>query len=292
MGISAEVFDERICALGEGPTYDEIGDRAVWVDIIGKRVLWRSLSGDQSGEVAVPAHVGAAVPRTDGRFEVLLADTIAIVDLDSGALEPDFGWPAKHTDVPFAIRSNDAKADPQGRLYFGSMPYDHNTYSHHAALYLRADGQSSIAIDNVGLSNGLGWSPDGQTMYYIDTKTFRVDAFSVDPDGALTNRRPFVELARGGPGPDGMCVDSEGGVWVALWGAGRVQRYLPDGTAAEHIDVPGLHSSSCAFVGTDLDLMIITTATEELEPDQLDGAGITYCARPGVTGLPTNRFLG
>ena len=124
-------------------------------------------------------------------------------------------------------------------------------------------------------------------MYFVDTKTFKVDAFTVT-DGQLSDRRTFVTPDSGGP--DGLCVDAEGGVWLALWGRGRIQRYLPDGTPAEHIDVPGLHSSSCAFVGPDLDLMVITTATEELEPDQLEGAGITYCARPGVQGLPTNRI--
>jgi sugar lactone lactonase YvrE len=229
--------------------------------------------------------VGAAVPRSDGRFQIPLADRIAILDLDTCEVVDDYAWPPKHRDVGVPIRSNDAKADPSGRFYFGSMPYDHNANREMAALYVRDMGVTSIAVDGVSLSNGLGWSPDGQTMYFVDTKTFKVDAFTV-VDGRLTDRRTFVTPESGGP--DGLCVDAEGGVWLALWGRGRVQRYLPDGTAAEHVDVPGLHSSSCAFVGPELDLLVITTATEELEPDQRAGAGITYCARPGVRGLPTN----
>lgn len=292
MSVTVEVFDDRVCALGEGPTYDAARQRVVWVDIIGQRVLWRSLVDGSFGEVAVPQHVGAAVPRTDGRFEIPLADVVAVVDLDTGVVTEDFDWPAKHTDVGVPIRANDAKADPHGRLFFGSMPYDHNTYSSHAALYVREAGSSTIAIDNVGLSNGLGWSPDGTTMYYVDTKTFRIDAFTVGADGMPHDRRPFVELPTSGPGPDGLCVDAEGGVWLALWGAGRVQRFLPNGEAAEFIEVPALHSSSCAFVGPDLDLLVITTATEELPPGEHPGAGLTYVARPGVRGLPTNLYAG
>jgi sugar lactone lactonase YvrE len=286
--IEVEIFDDRVCALGEGPTYDADRNRVVWVDIIGERVLWRHLDTGAIGECSTPGHVGAAVPRTDGRFQIPLADRIAILDLDTCEVVDDFAWPDKHANAGVPIRANDAKADSSGRLYFGSMPYDHNTNREMAALYVRGDGVTSVAVDHVTLSNGLGWSPDGRTMYFIDTKTFKVDAFTVT-DGHLSDRRTFVTPNSGGP--DGLCVDAEGGVWVALWGRGRVQRYLPDGTAAEHVDVPGLHSSSCAFVGPDLDLLVITTATDELEPDQLEGAGITYCARPGVRGLPTNRIV-
>ena len=288
MSIAVEVFDDRVCALGEGPTYDARRNRVVWVDIVGCRVLWRDLATGERGECATPGHVGAAVPRSDGAFQIPLPDGIAVLDLDTCEVRDDFAWPDKHRDVGVPIRANDAKADPSGRLYFGTMPYDPSTHREKAALYKREAAQTAIAVDDVTLSNGLGWSPDGLTMYFVDTKTYRVDAFTVTPDGELVDRRPFVQLPEDGPGPDGMCVDAEGGVWLALWGGGRVQRYLPDGAAAEHIDVPGLHSSSCAFVGPELDLLVITTATEELEPDQLAGAGVTYCARPGVRGLPTN----
>jgi sugar lactone lactonase YvrE len=287
VAIEVEVFDDRVCALGEGPSYDAVRNRAVWVDIIGQQVLWRDLATGAIGECPTPGHVGAAVPRTDGRFEILLPDRLAILDIDTCAVVDDYDWPEKHRNAGVPIRGNDAKADPAGRFFFGSMPYDHNTNREIAALYVRADGVSSVAVDKVTLSNGLGWSPDGGTMYFVDTKTSKVDAFTVT-DGRLSDRRTFVTPDSGGP--DGLCVDAEGGVWLALWGRGRIQRYLPDGTAAEHIDVPGLHSSSCAFVGPDLDLLVITTATEELEPDQFEGAGITYCARPGVRGLPTNRI--
>ncbi len=290
MEIQATVFDDRVCKLGEGPSYDASRNRAVWVDIIGARVLWRDLSDGTVGECSVPGHVGAAVPRSDGRYEVMLPDQVAILDLDTCEVTKDFEWPAKHRDAGIPIRANDAKADPVGRLYFGTMPYDPGTHRQRAALYLRAADTTSIAIDSVSLSNGLGWSPDGQTMYYIDTKTHHIDAFTVGPDGQLSDRRTFVDLPEDGPAPDGMCVDADGGVWVALWGGGRVQRYLADGTAGDHVAVPALHSSSCAFVGPDLDLLIITTATEELPLGDLAGAGITYCARPGVRGLPTNRF--
>jgi sugar lactone lactonase YvrE len=287
VSIKVEVFDDRVCALGEGPSYDAARNRAVWVDIVGRRVLWRDLANGETGECSTPGDVGAAVLRTDGRYQILLPDRVAVLDIDTCDIVDDFEWPAKHRDVGVPIRGNDAKADPAGRFYFGSMPYDHNANTAMAALYVREHGLTSVAIDSVTLSNGLGWSPDGHTMYFVDTKTFKVDAFTVT-GGQLSDRRTFA--TPDGGGPDGLCVDAEGGVWLALWGRGRIQRYLPDGSAAEHIDVPGLHSSSCAFVGPDLDLLVITTATEELEPHQLAGAGLTYCARPGVRGLPTNQI--
>jgi len=285
---TVDIFDERICRLGEGPTYDAARNRVVWVDILNSRVLWRSLADGSSGECATPSHVSAAVPRTDGRFSVPLVDEIATLDLDTCEITPDMAWHDKHVNAGVPIRGNDAKADPLGRLLVGAMPYDPGTHRELTALYLRGGESMSVLIDGVTLSNGLGWSPDNTTMYYVDTMTKRIDAFDFSATGELSNRRAFTEVPQSQGSPDGLCVDAEGAVWLALWGGSGVQRILPDGTWAERIDVPALHTTSCAFVGPDLDLLVITSATDELEPHQLEGAGITYCTRPGVRGLPTN----
>jgi sugar lactone lactonase YvrE len=151
-------------------------------------------------------------------------------------------------------------------------------------------------LDGVTISNGLGWSPEADVMYFADTATGRVFAFDYDlATGELANRRTFAEIPPGEGAPDGLCTDAEGAVWLALWGGGAVRRYLPDGTLDRVVEVGTPKVTSCAFAASDgaadlLDLLIITTAGDG-KPDS--GAGRTYAHRPGdAAGVPVARYAG
>lgn len=285
-----EIFDDRRCRLGEGPYYDERTDRVWWVDILGRRLLWRSFAGATAGEVGVGEHVGAAVPDTSGGLVVCLPPGPAHLPVAPNAGEvvpaPLARYPQSPAGWP-ALRSNDAKADPAGRLWLGTMAYDETPGA--GALYRLDPGAESLRtmVEHVTISNGLGWSPTEPRMYYIDTPTRRVDVFDYDAGtGEIANRRPFAVVDRGHP--DGLCVDAAGGVWVALWNGSAVLRFSPGGELDRTVPVPAPRVTSCAFAGPDLDTLVITTAASESE----DGAGgRTYAHRPGdVVGLPVHRF--
>jgi sugar lactone lactonase YvrE len=297
-----EVFDDRVCALGEGPHYDERINRVMWVDILGKRLLWRVLdptgSERERGEMPVPGHPGAAVPRTNGGLVVCLPEGPALIEPDGslrmlGTYAQADAAAGHQPPAGVALRSNDAKADPSGRLWLGTMGYDEAPGA--GALYRLDPGAPAPVrvLDGITVSNGLGWSPDGRTMYYIDSPTRRVDAFGYQPDtGELGERRAFAALDPEWGFPDGLCVDAEGGVWVACWTGNAVRRFAPDGTLDRVVDVPARNVTSCAFAGAAYDQLIITTAAKNDE-DGGPGAGLTYVHRPaGIAGRAVDRFAG
>jgi sugar lactone lactonase YvrE len=293
---AVEVLDGRVCALGEGPWYDGSNGRAYWVDILGSRILWRELGTGTAGELSTPGHVGAAVPRTGGGLVLCLPDGPLLRDPD-GTLHRIGGYPAADGgstvdgNAP-RLRSNDAKADPAGRLWLGTMAYDNTPGA--GALYLLRPGAPAPEriLGDVTISNGLGWSPGGETMYYIDTPTGRVDRYEFDmATGRLGDRRRYVSIAPEHGFPDGLCVDADGCVWVALWGGGAVRRYTPDGSLDREVRVPTPQTTSCTFAGPDLDLLVITTAADGLPGDP--HAGLTYACTPGdARGRPVDRFAG
>jgi len=272
MGTNRRIFDERECRLGEGPHYDEFTDRVYWVDILENLILWRSFEGSDNGSFPTPGHVGAAVPRTNGGLAACLPK--GIIDASSGA------WLARYPEGGDGLRSNDAKADPRGRLWHGTMAYDEG--AGRGALYRLDPGAAEprLILFGVSVSNGMGWSPDGTRMYYIDSPTKHVDAFDFDMEtGSLGERRPFVTIDEGYP--DGMCVDAEGGVWVAVWLGHKVIRFLPDGTPDRALELPVPKVTSCAFAGPGLDTLIVTTV------------GPTYAFEiDDVRGTPVDRFAG
>jgi sugar lactone lactonase YvrE len=266
------VFDSRECRLGEGPHYDEHHDRVYWVDILGSLILWRAFDGSDSGSIQVPGHVGAAVPRTNGGLAACLPEGI----MDAGTGE----WLTRYQGPMEGLRSNDAKADPRGRLWHGTMAYDEG--EGRGSLFRLDPGSSEpkLMVPEVTVSNGMGWSPDGTTMYYIDSPTRRVDAFDFDMQtGAIEGRRPFVRIADGFP--DGMCVDAEGGVWVAIWLGHKVIRFMPDGTTDRVLELPVPKVTCPAFAGPGLDTLIVTTV----------GPTFAFEVRD-VRGAPVDRFAG
>lgn len=263
--------------LGEGPSWDAATGRLSFVDILAGHVY--VASPERVVDVLdVGAHVGAALPAAGGGF--LLARRDGFVWLgDDGELEP-LALPLRDTPD---LRFNDAKCDVTGRAWAGTMPYE--PAPGRAAVYRLRDGQAQAVVTGVGQANGIGWSPDTRTMYVVDTRAAHVDAFAFDAvAGSLGSRRTLVDLASGPGVPDGLCVDAEGCLWVAMWDGSEVRRYAPDGRPLGAIPMPVSRPTSCCFID---DVLVITSAALGLGPGDLarePHAGAVFATRPGVSG--------
>jgi sugar lactone lactonase YvrE len=192
-------------------------------------------------------------------------------------------------------RLNDAKCDPAGRLWAGTMAMSEAQPD--GALYrIDGDGVTERVVSGLTVSNGLDWSPDATRMYLNDSPTRRVDVFDHDPaTGAVSGRRPFARIDPGGGFPDGLTVDAEGGVWVALFAGGQVRRYSPEGTLDAVVPLPVTNVTSLTFGGPDRADLFVTTAKHHLDPAQRAAqplAGAVFVLRPGVRGRPAGRFAG
>jgi sugar lactone lactonase YvrE len=234
--------------------------------------------------------VGAVVTRERGGIVAAVRDGIGFVDESSGALE--LFAPIEH-DVP-GNRMNDGKCDPAGRLWAGTMALDLAPGA--GSLYrIEPDGNVTRVAGDITCSNGLGWSPEGDRMYYIDTFAGGIDVFDFEIDtGDISNRRRFAEITQAEV-PDGLAVDSEGHVWVAVFGDACIRRYAPDGRLSYRLELPVSKPTSVAFGGDDLGDLYITTATVEFGPAPPiahPDAGATFVCRPGVTGAPVHAFAG
>jgi sugar lactone lactonase YvrE len=277
----AEQVTEAVAYHAEGPVWSERWGGLRWVDMFAGDVL--SLAADGTVERRHVASVVAALrPRRGGGAVLGIERGFALEDADGTTTALSELWTDKR------LRMNEGGCDPDGRFYCGSMAYDKQPGA--GALYrLDPDRSVDLVLANVTVSNGLDWSPDGSLAYYNDTDTGRVDVFDYDHDVGLSNRRPLVETeAR----PDGLTVDAEGGVWVALSNASAVRRYNADGVLDEVVELPVTKVTACTFGGPRLDELFITTSREDLEPGAEPPAGSLFRAVPGVTGLPVREFAG
>ncbi|QNS06428.1 SMP-30/gluconolactonase/LRE family protein [Streptomyces xanthii] len=237
--------------LGEGPTWDPAGGRLIWVDILGSRVHTYEPATGRRTVRATEQHVGAAKPRTDGGIVLNLRDGVA-----SWSPQGDFSW--LHRDPVAGRRGNDAAVAPDGALWAGSMRYDEAPGGGHL-IRVAPDGTTAEILTGVAVSNGTGWSPDGRLMYYVDSPTRRVDVFDVRGEH-LGERREFARIQEGAGFPDGLTVDADGCVWVALWDGGALHRYTPSGTLDRVVPLPVRRPTSCAFGGPGLTDLYVTTA--------------------------------
>ena len=291
--INAEVVHSAAAALGEGCVWSPLEDLLVWVDITGQAVhRFDHASGQPVSVWRYNESVGNAALRAGGGLALGLGNTVTLTDR-VGAIESAIELPGE----PETNRANDGAVDPAGRLFQGTMS---NTEpgSPVAALHrVDADGTARRVLSDVMISNGIGWSPDRSTMYYIDTLTFRVDQFDYDPDtGEIEGRRPFVTFDGSSGGPDGMTVDADGCLWVAMFGGFGVQRFSPDGEHLETVVTPGApQTTCCCFGGPDLDTLYITTAAASIAGVDTEGesnSGALFAADVDAVGLPTNLFAG
>jgi sugar lactone lactonase YvrE len=184
-------------------------------------------------------------------------------------------------------RANDAKCDPAGRLWLGTMAYDEEPGA--GSLYrVDADLALTRVLDALTISNGLGWSPDGSRMYFVDSPTRRVDVLDYAlEDGTASARRPFVDASPFAGLPDGLAVDGEGCVWMAMYGGAAVHRFSPEGVLLETVGLPVEKPTSCCFAGPALDRLVITSAR-----DDQGAGGDLFVVDAGVTGSPTVAFAG
>ncbi|MET7568629.1 SMP-30/gluconolactonase/LRE family protein [Streptomyces sp. NPDC005492] len=277
-----EVAVRTEATLGEGPTWDAAAGRLIWIDVLGSRVhTYDPASGARTVRVT-EQHVGAAKPRVGGGLVLNLRDGIGLVDVDGA-----FRW--LHREPVPGRRANDAAVAPDGALWAGTMRYDEAPCGGTLSR-VTGDGSVELILDDVAVSNGTGWSPDGRLMYYVDSPTRRIDVFAY-ADGRVTHRRRFAEIESGAGSPDGLTVDADGCVWVALWGGGAVRRYSPDGELERVIPMPVPLVTACAFGGVDLTDLYVTTARVGLEaPHPVAGSLLVV---PGAgKGLAQAAFAG
>jgi sugar lactone lactonase YvrE len=299
--------------IGEGPTWDGASERLIWSDnasgVIHEakadgRGEWRE-TGRWNLEIPMTAPIprfGAAIPRIQGGF--VLAGGTKILKMDAaGEVEPFAELDADES----LVRFNDAKCDSLGRLWVGTLATDWRPGG--AALYrVDPDGAILTMLTNVTASNGLDWSPDESTMYFIDSLTRSIDAFDFERvGGTISNRRTLASIKFGEGLPDGMTVDRGGDLWVAVAGGGQVRRYSPQGEFLEVVRVSAPISTSCTFGGRDRADLFITTAALRLterfiaqgvsaevvdKSHAVPGAGGVFICRPGAVGKAANPFGG
>lgn len=272
--------------LGEGAIWHHREQKLYWVDIEGKAL---NIFDPQSGinkKLDVGQRVGTVVPIHQGGALVALQNGIHRIDTDTGAVT------FLHNPLPPAyLRFNDGKCDPSGRFWVGSMALD---FQEKAGSLYRFHPDKSIhrVLDNLTISNGIAWSSDRKTMYLNDTPTLTVQAFDYDDyTGEISNRRVAIRIPENMGAPDGMTIDAENNLWVAMWGGGMVCRFDPaTARLLQQIIIPAPHVTSCAFGGEQLDTLYITTSRDSMTSADLEqfpfSGGLFAVTLPGVRGVP------
>lgn len=280
--LDASLLVDARASLGEAPQWDAREASLVWVDILTGVVFLTSAAGEARASFQIGHAVGSAMPSEDGGW--LLADAMGFTRLASdGSTMPLLELLADRPELRF----NDAKCDPAGRAWAGTISADMAPGT--GTLYRLDPGPvATPVLRGLTVSNGLGWSPDGRTMWLADSADRFIRAFDFEAGGGrLGAGRPAVELQDTDGKADGLCVDDAGCVWVGLWDGGVVQRYTPDGRLDTIVRVPAGRVTSCAFGGPDGAMLFITTARVGLTAEALGReplAGGLFVVEPGVTG--------
>lgn len=289
--LHAELVLDAKAMLGEGSIWHPKENKLYWIDIEGKALHIYDPATKQDKSFDVGSRIGTVVPVKNGGALVALQNGIHFMDTKTGKLT------FINNPLPDPnIRFNDGKCDPSGRFWVGSMAMDSRRKG--AVLY-RMDKDKTIhtMLDSVIISNGIVWTADKKTMYYNDTPTGTVQGFDYDDKtGEITNRRVVVKIPRGGGGPDGMTIDADGNLWVALWGSGTVGKFDPKtGELLQKVIVPAQNVTSCAFGGKDLKTLYITTARVGVNEDKLKEfpfSGGLFSVKPGVRGVSAEFYKG
>jgi sugar lactone lactonase YvrE len=285
-----ELAADAHATLGEGPVWDAARGALWWVDIPAGLVHRFDPRTGADRAMPIGSAVGAVALRRGGTLLVAVAEGLAELDPDSGRLRSLLSFASG--DRP--LRCNDGKCDPAGRFWVGRMAMDAEPG---AGALLRVDPDLAVTTRLAGLTipNGLGWSPDGNRMYFVDSTWGEVREHPYDTaTGSMGEGRALVRFPDDGSVPDGLTVDAEGHLWVARWGAGCVVRVTPDGAVVDRVDLPVSRVTSCTFGGEDLDVLYVTTArgddAADLAREPLAG-GLFRC-RPGVRGVFPVPFAG
>jgi sugar lactone lactonase YvrE len=281
--------------LSEGPRWHEERQELLWVDILGcgfhRATVTAAGRPGQLRTMALDGHVGAVAPVAGGGYVLAAAQGFLFVDEDGSVHElaqPEAGH--------LQVRMNDGACDPHGRFWAGTMAYDESPGA--GTLYrLELDGSCSTMLTGLTISNGIGWSPDGATMYLSDSGTRVVEAFDFDrPTGTISRRRTLVQIDQPGMAPDGLTIDEQGDIWVALYGGWAVNRYSPEGSLRDTVHIPVAQATSCAFGGADRSTLFVTTGRERLDDAALgrqpDAGRVFSVIGLGVRGLGCASYRG
>ena len=280
--LAAEVAFPAQCELAEGPVWDAARGLLRWVDILPGHV--------HALDPVTGAHTWFDVGDPVGTFGLTRGGGLVLALVDGFALAGPDGQDLRRlgefTVDRAVVRFNDGKPDPWGNFWAGTMAWQEGSGLPCSLYRLSPDGTVTELFGGVGLSNGLDWSDDRRTFYYADSLSGGVDLFGTDPDtGALSDRRSFISVSGGIP--DGLTLDAEGCLWLAVWGTGELRRYTPDGTLDTVVRLPVSQVTSAAFGGADLSTLYITTARESFTPADRRAqpqAGDIFACTPGVTG--------
>lgn len=281
-----ELYIDGRATLGESPAWDAKTQTLYWVDVLeryvyagGKRIL-------QLGD-----YVGCLAPRKQGGLILAQRRGFRLVMPDMKTVHK---LPAPRGEA-LQNRFNDGKCDPRGRFLAGTM--DRNEKQDSGNLYsLSGSAIPRKLLSHVRISNGLAWSPDGRTMYFIDTPSRKVLAFDYDLDtGNLQNARVVIQFDKSFGWPDGMTSDTEGNLWIAMWGGARVTQWSPTGTLLAQFGVEAMNVTSCVFGGSNMNELFITTALTGMDAAsfrRFPHAGGVFRMETDVTGMPTYEFDG
>lgn len=283
------LFARRAAVVGESPVWDARSDRLWWIDLARGRLLAHDRDGRLVHDAQLGGTLGAVVLR-DGGLTGALDGRVVAIDLAGGPTRTrplaDLGLAGR------PLRVNDAACDPAGRLWVGVV----GTAPRRAPgeLHMLEDGRTRRVLDGLAFPNGFDWCPDGTALYLAESDARRVRVHPFDAaSGRLGDPAPFVQLRPDDGLPDGIAVDAEGGVWVAIWGAGEVRRYTPDGALAATVACPVSQVSSCAFGGSDRRTLYVTSARAglglALRAEPL--AGCVFQARVQWAGLPARKHV-
>lgn len=291
MELNASLILDARAELAEGPIWNYKEHKLYWVNIDGRELHIYDPETKEDRVFDTTEKIGTVVPMENGDVLVALQSGIHQMNTTTGELR----FMTNPLPDP-EIRFNDGKCDPSGRFWVGSMHLKQITGK--AALY-RMDTDDVIhqMLDNVTISNGIAWSADKKTMYYVDTPTKKVDAFDYDDaTGHISNRRTVIQVPDGSGSPDGMTIDEEGMLWTALWGDFSVARWNPaTGELLEKVTVPVPQVSACAFGGKDLSTLYITTARENMSKEDLEKyplSGSLFAVDLDVKGVKANFYKG
>jgi len=283
---------EPIYELAEGVIWDDRHDLVRWVDVWAGRVLAAELHGDHltvTHEVRLDQTAGAVALATDGGLLIAAQRGLATVSTD-GTVSVGPSLLGERS----GLRLNDGRVDPQGRFITGTLSFEGKSAldrGDEVLLRVSADGSAEVLREGVRLSNGIGFSPDGGTIYHVDTFARTVSTHSYG-EGAFDATEPWVTLIDEFEGyPDGLTVDATGMLWIAEWGASRVRRHSPAGVLLDTVSVDAAQVSCPGFVGVGRDILAITTAQEGLT-EFTDRAGALFVAHVGAVGQPPHRWTG
>ncbi|MEL6810692.1 MAG: SMP-30/gluconolactonase/LRE family protein [Bacteroidota bacterium] len=288
--IMATLEYEIPAKLGEGAFWNYKTQEFYWIDIEGKQLHIYNPSTKSNRSLPTPSRIGTVVPETDSTAVVALEDGIYIMHTTHGSLT-NLSSVEREMNVN---RFNDGKCDPNGNLWVGSMHLE-QTAPMGSVYRIGATGATEKMIDSVTISNGLVWTKDASTLYYIDTPTGNIQAFDYHKESAtISNERTAVVVSEDLGFPDGMAIDAEDMLWVGLWNGNAVARFDPgSGELIQKIEVPAHNVTACAFGGANLDKLYITTASVDMtdeEKEKYPLAGSVFVAEPGVKGVKSDFF--